>query len=616
MASLKNGVNLRLRPSFHMLYRSLCPQIILMVIVAIAMLPCSADEPAVNQPPHVVVILTDDQGWGDLSLTGNQNIATPHLDRLARTGARFENFYVQPVCSPTRAEFLTGRYYPRGGVYSTGAGGERLAPDIPTIADVFKAAGYSTGAFGKWHNGTQAPYHPLTRGFDEFYGFTSGHWGSYFSPLLDHNGQLTRGDGYLPDDLTNRAIEFIGRNKDSNTPGFTLLALPTPHSPMQTTEAAWARFSNHGLPSRHDGGEPENLDHTRAALAMVENIDTNVGRLLRHLDSSDLAENTIVLFFSDNGPNGWRWNDGLRGRKGSTDEGGVRSPLFIRWPGHVAPDQSIDRLTAVVDLLPTLVELTGIENTDTPDLDGISAADHLLADASAPKIAPPARTLVSYWADQFSARNGQFRLDAEGRLHDLLEDRGQTRDVRHEYPDIARELRREILRYRSEVIPVDLRRARPFTVGFPGLAITQLPARDATWRGGITRSNQWPNCSYLTGWTAPTDEIDWWVEIGQSGIYEVTVYYTANPAAIGTELNLDAADSFTHAPIIESHSPPAYGMEYDRVPREESYVKDFKPLNLGRIYLSKRTEMLRLTAFDIPPGAELEFRLLTLKRVE
>jgi arylsulfatase A-like enzyme len=142
--------------------------------------------------PNVVVFLTDDQGWGDLSLNGNLDLSTPNVDSLARDGASFDRFYVCPVCSPTRAEFLTGRYHPRSGVYSTSAGGERLDLDETTIADLFKSAGYRTGAFGKWHNGMQFPYHPNGRGFQEYYGFCSGHWGNYFSPQLERNGKLVK----------------------------------------------------------------------------------------------------------------------------------------------------------------------------------------------------------------------------------------------------------------------------------------------------------------------------------------------------------------------------------------------------------------------------------------
>ena len=173
-----------------------------------------ADVVSRRQQPNVLVILTDDQGWGDLSLNGNQNLSTPHIDRLAAEGAKFERFYVCPVCSPTRAEFLTGRYHARGGVYSTSAGGERLDLDEITIAQSFQAGGYRTAAFGKWHNGMQYPYHPNARGFELFYGFCSGHWGHYWSPMLERNGEIVQGQGFIIDDLTESAIDFMTTDDD------------------------------------------------------------------------------------------------------------------------------------------------------------------------------------------------------------------------------------------------------------------------------------------------------------------------------------------------------------------------------------------------------------------
>jgi arylsulfatase A-like enzyme len=261
-----------------------------------------------NDRPNIVVILTDDQGWGDLSLHGNPNLSTPRIDDLARQGAQIEHFYVCPVCSPTRAEFLTGRYHTRMGVFSTSAGGERFDADETTIADVFRGAGYATAAFGKWHNGMQHPYHPNARGFDDFYGFCSGHWGHYFSPMLEHNGRIVQGDGFLVDDLTGHAIEFIHDQKGK--PFFVYLPLNTPHSPMQVPDKYWDRFKEKEIVP---DPAPENqkdvqLQHTRAALAMCENIDDNVGRILDYLERSKLADNTIVVYFCDNGPNGKRFN--------------------------------------------------------------------------------------------------------------------------------------------------------------------------------------------------------------------------------------------------------------------------------------------------------------------
>ncbi|MEM9644687.1 MAG: sulfatase-like hydrolase/transferase, partial [Planctomycetota bacterium] len=294
-------------------------------------------------PPNVVVILADDQGWGDLSLSGNPNLETPNIDSIARDGAKLDHFYVCAVCSPTRAEFLTGRYHNRMGVYSTSAGGERFNTDEVTIAEVFRQAGYTTAAYGKWHNGMQAPYHPNTRGFDDYYGFCSGHWGNYFSPMLEHNGDLVNGNGFLVDDFTDHAIEFIRDRGDH--PFFVYLPYNTPHSPMQAPQDDWARFKDKPIQSDPAGGnkKQENLDFTRAALAMVSNIDRNVGRLLATLTDEGVAEDTIVIYFSDNGPNSYRFNGGMRGRKGSTFEGGLRSPCVVRYPAKIRPGTVVDQ---------------------------------------------------------------------------------------------------------------------------------------------------------------------------------------------------------------------------------------------------------------------------------
>ena len=210
----------------------------------------------------------------------------------------------------------------------------RLNPDETTIADVFKSAGYATGAFGKWHNGTQAPYHPNDRGFDKFYGFTSGHWGHYFSPPLDHNRRKIRGTGYVIDDFTTQAMQFISENRDQ--PFFCYLPYNTPHSPMMVSDEFYDKFRDFEPEMRNRTPKKEDVMMTRAALAMCENIDWNVGRLLAHLESLALTNDTIVIYFSDNGPNSIRWNGDMKGRKGAIDEGGLRSPFLIRWPAQMA----------------------------------------------------------------------------------------------------------------------------------------------------------------------------------------------------------------------------------------------------------------------------------------
>ncbi|MEM6978959.1 MAG: sulfatase-like hydrolase/transferase, partial [Planctomycetota bacterium] len=309
--------------------------------------------------PNVVVFLADDQGWGDVSHHGNTNLSTPHIDSLARQGASFTNFYVCAVCAPTRAEFLTGRYHRRTGVSGVSRGDGRLNIDETTLADIFQRAGYATGAFGKWHNGTQSPYHPNDRGFDEFYGFTSGHWGHYFSPPLDHNGARVRGDGYVIDDFTNHALDFIESHRDQRF--FCYLPYNTPHSPMMVDDRFYEKFANHVISQRYRDSEKEDIPMTKAALAMCENIDWNVGRVLSKLDELGLADNTIVMYFSDNGPNSFRFNGGMKGKKGTIDEGGLRSPLFVRWPKRIRQGLEISQVTGAIDLLPTIAALAGLD---------------------------------------------------------------------------------------------------------------------------------------------------------------------------------------------------------------------------------------------------------------
>ena len=557
------------------------------------------------------MILTDDQGWGDLSINGNKSLSTPNIDKLAQTGISFNRFYVSPVCSPTRAEMLTGRYSVRGGVYSTSAGGERLDLDETTIAEVFKKAGYATAAYGKWHNGMQHPYHPNARGFDDYYGFCSGHWGNYFDPLLEHNGRLVKGKGFLVDDLTSHGLSFIELHQEE--PFFLYLPLNTPHSPMQVPDEYWNKFENKELAQNGTLPDRENVQHTRAALAMCENIDWNVGRIMEKLEELNLAENTIVIYFSDNGPNGHRWNGGMKGTKGSTDEGGVRSPMIMNWKGRFEAGKKIGQIAAAIDLLPTLAELAGIEIEVNNPLDGVSLKPLLLE--SNPKWQD--RLIFNYWRDRLSVRSQQYRLDHEDQLFDMAADPNQTQNITDQQPEIHRRLLTAKSQWqnevRSELPETD---PRPFVMGHPDFPLTQIPARDGTAHGNIQRSNRWPNCSYFTNWTRTEDKVSWEAELLADGTFEVEIYYTCPKEALGSTIELSFRGESISTQITESHDPPATGMENDRVERGESYVKDFKPLNMGRIKLEKGKGTLTLKATEIPSSLAMEFRLMMLRRIE
>lgn len=572
--------------------------------------------------PNVVVLLSDDQGWGDFSFNGNTNLRTPHVDSLTRDGALFSRFYVCPVCSPTRAEFLTGRYHPRSGVHDVSTGGERMNADETTIAQTFQAAGYATALFGKWHNGQQWPYYPNARGFDEFYGFCSGHWGDYFSPPLDHNGEIVRGNGYLEDDLAEHAAAFIQQHRVQ--PFFVYLAFNSPHSPMQVPDRWWNEFKDKQLTLHGTNAAREDIPHTRAALAMCENVDWNVGRVLDKLDELQLAENTIVLYFCDNGPNGHRWNGGLKGIKGSTDEGGVRSPLVIRWPGKIAAGTRVSKIAGAIDLLPTLIALTGVPLISKKPLDGKNLAPLLVkggdgdvvarSEAAAATAELRDRMIFSHWAGAVSVCTQQYRLDRDGKLFDLITDPGQTEDISERQPAVQAKLSAAVVAWKKDVLGDLTKDRRPFTIGDPGSAVTQLAAADAVPHGGIKRSSIHPNSSYLTHWTSGEDTITWDAEVLTAGEYSAEVFYTRPLADVGSSVELSFNGNSVVGELTESNDAPTRGAEHDRVPRGESYVKDFRPMKLGVIHLEKGRGELTLRATKIPGSQVMDFRLLVLRR--
>ncbi len=560
--------------------------------------------------PNVIIILTDDQGWGDLSIHGNTNLSTPHLDSLAQRGAMFNNFYVCPVSSPTRAEMLTGRYSPHCNIYGTSSGAERLDLDETTMPEIFKAAGYKTAAFGKWHNGMQYPYHPLARGFDEFYGFCSGHWGNYFSPMLEHNGQLVQGQGYLPNDLTNHAINFMEKNR--NNPFFLYIPFNTPHSPMQVPDKWWHKHKDHPLKMRHRDPKKEFEPHTRAALAMCENIDWNVGRLLDKIDSLGLNKNTIIVFFSDNGPNGWRWNGKMKGKKGSLDEGGIRSPLFICWEGLINPKTTINAVAGAIDVLPTMCDLAAIDVHTNKPVEGKSLEPLLFGNNTDWE----ERLLFTYWRGKATVRNQNFRLDNQGNLFKINQDRGQKNNVANSYSEIKETLQDTLLQWKKIMDKEFVKQPRSFTLGHPNFKYTQLPARDAYTSGNIKRSNRFPNCTYFTNWKEISDKIIWNVDILSPGEYNVTLYYTCPAKDTGSVIELKYKKARLSAQIKQPHNPPLFTRQQDRVERMESHIKAFLPMNLGKIKLEKGQGKLTLRATSIPNNQVMDFRLLMFEKLE
>ncbi|KJF43198.1 arylsulfatase [Draconibacterium sediminis] len=580
---------------------------LLLLLFLFLLLSCS--HKPYETKPNIIIILTDDQGWGDLSCNGNTNIKTPNIDKLAETGVTFDRFYVCAVCSPTRAELLTGRYHVRSGVWSTGAGGERMDLDETTLAEVFKNAGYTTAAYGKWHNGMQAPYHPNSRGFDDFYGFCSGHWGNYFSPMLEHNGEIVTGNGFIIDDFTQKGLNFIEENKDQ--PFLLYLPFNTPHSPMQVPDRFWEKYKNKNLEMFNRNKEKEDTLFTKAALAMCENIDWNVGRIAQKLEELELTENTIILYLSDNGPNSVRWNGNMKGKKGSTDEGGVRSPLIMKWKGNFSPGKEISEIASGIDLLPTLAELAGINMDIKNPLDGISLKPLLMDDATEWKD----RIIYNYWGGRLSLRSQKFRLDHENKLFDMENDPEQYFDVSEKYPNEYQELLIAKTNWQKNVASeLDINADRPFPIGHPSVFQTQLPARDAIATGNIKRSNRWPNSSFLLNWTSTEDKITFDAEVLNSGNYEVELFYTCPEEQIGSTIKLSFNEAVLEFKIDEAFNSPLLD-NMDIYPRAEGYVKQFKRKKVGNIYLEKGKGLLTMQATFIPGSEAMDFRLVLLRKI-
>ena len=574
---------------------------ILLLIFLINVFGC---ESFVDQKPNILIFLTDDQGWGDLSFNGNSNLSTPNIDGIANNGAAFDRFYVSPVCSPTRAELLTGKFFIRSGVNGVTRGYERMNLDHSLISDYFKEKDYRTGIFGKWHNGSQPPYHPNSRGFDEFYGFTSGHWGNYYDPVLENNGEITRGKGYISDDITNKAISFI---KNSKKPFFTYVSYNTPHSPMQVPDS-YLKDKNIGLKGRYS--DKENVKKTEAALAMVENLDYNVGKVIDSLKKYKLYDNTIIIYLSDNGPNGNRWNNDLKERKGSTNEGGVRVPFFIQWPKKIPSGIRVSQISSVLDIFPTVIELTN--NSSESDFDGLSFKKYL----EDQKFKDDQRKIFSYWNNKISVRNNRFILDNQNNLFDLKVDHQQEIVVNNKFTKEYNELKKAKNVWKNTVVDKYKKsiKRRRFTVNDLESVYTHLPARDAEITGDLKRSSIHANCSFIENWENKEDYIYWDVEVLSSGKSNVELYYTLPENSVGTEIAIEYEDQIIYKELKTFHDPKLQGYEKDIIKRIESYPKEFNIVTIGDIDFKKGSSVLKLKTSKKTAKNSIDFRLLVLKK--
>lgn len=436
--------------------------------------------------PNVILIITDDQGYGDFGFTGNPHVKTPVLDNLASQSIRFNNFYVCPVSAPTRAGLITGRYSLRTGVRDTYNGGAMMASSEVTIAEILKEAGYSTGHFGKWHLGDNYPMRPVDQGFDESVMHLGGGMGqpgdittyfrfdsSYFNPVLWHNGKQQRYNGYCTDIFAGEAIRFIEENK--NRPFFCYLAFNAPHTPLQVPEEYYniyryldpsSGFDNDKRPFP-EMSEKDKKD-ARRVYAMATNIDDNVGRIIKKLDDLKIAENTVVIFMTDNGPQQRRFNTGMRGLKSSVYRGGIRVPFWIKYPALEKSGIEIDATAANIDVFPTIAGICRAKIPADRKIDGISLLPFIEE-----KKSDETRSLFFYWTrhspelySNIALQKGRYKLvgntdynasSDKFELYDIEQDPFEHNNIVRDHPDRAAEMKIELdLKFRELTGSVNL----------------------------------------------------------------------------------------------------------------------------------------------------------------
>ncbi|MDO6518632.1 arylsulfatase [Zobellia uliginosa] len=408
-----------------------------------------------KERPNVILILVDDQGYGDIAALGNPYIKTPHIDDLHATSARFTDYHVNPTCAPTRAALLTGHHANRAGVWHTINGRSLLLERETTMAQIFKENGYVTSMFGKWHLGDNYPFRPQDKGFDEVLSHGGGgmeqtmdYWDNdYFDDMYVHNGELKKYEGYCTDVWFNEAIKYIEAHK--NKPFFCYLPTNVAHSPYFVADEFSAPYQDN-----------ENIP-LPAFYGMIANIDKNIGKLMEYLKASDILDNTIIIFTTDNGTaqgarvEGHRldgfvskgYNAGMRGIKASKYEGGHRVPLFLHWKnGGITVGKDIDELTAHYDVLPTLVELCGLKTNADIEFDGQSLVPLLNGDNSQFKdrivITNSQRTEVPEPWRRTSLMQGKWRLIDGVELYDLKKDPEQRTNIADQHPEKIKEYKR------------------------------------------------------------------------------------------------------------------------------------------------------------------------------
>ncbi|MEM7475540.1 MAG: arylsulfatase [Planctomycetota bacterium] len=466
--------------------------------------------------PNVVIVITDDQGYGDLSCHGNPILKTPNLDALHAESLRLTDYHVSPTCSPTRSAFLTGHWTNRTGVWHTIMGRSMLRKNEVTMGQIFKDAGYATGMFGKWHLGDNFPFRPEDRGYTEVMrhggggvGQTPDYWdNAYFDGSYWHNGTPEAVEGFCTDVFFDYAKKFMKAQKDENKPFLAYIATNAPHGPMHSPEEFSKPYEEKGVGVANFFG-------------MIANIDKNVGDLRKFLEDEGLAENTIFIFTTDNGTSSGRqtFNAGMRGQKGSEYDGGHRVPLFLRWPaGGFAESRDVKPLTAHVDVVPTLIDLCGIDAPKKVKFDGTSIRallegkeedwpDRILVTDSQ-RVKDPIKWRKS------SVMTSQWRLVNGKELYDMTKDPGQESDVASGNPEVVKRLTAFYDAWWEELLPT-FSDATAIYLGHRN----ENPARLTSHDWITTGSTPWNQAHVRKATNGKGNTGFWNVEVVSDGVY-------------------------------------------------------------------------------------------------
>lgn len=592
-----------------------------LVVVLITLL--NSLETLFAKQPNVLLIMTDDQGFGDFSIHGNPHLQTPHIDRLGAESVRFDRFYVSSFCAPTRAALLTGRWPLRTGCHGVTHNREAMKTSEVTIAEALRSAGYSSTCIGKWHNGEQYPFTPTGQGFDESFGFNNGHWNNYFDATLLRGSKYEMTNGYITDVLTTEAIRFIAANKAK--PFFCYLSYNAPHSPYQVPDQYFNKFKSKGF------------DETLAAFyAMCENIDANVGRLLECLETEQLANNTIVLFLTDNGGTAGvkTYNAGMRGSKTSPHEGGSRVPLFIRWPAAKWTPHVVKPIASHIDIYPTLLDLCSIEPPAGPKVDGVSLR-HLL-EQSDPADWPDRTLFLHNPIDETNkfpgaVRTQRYRLVREikgasggskakandssatpWQLYDMQSDPGETQNIAAEQPEIVKRLSDQYDAWFTDISRDGLKRF-PLPVGHPEHNPTDLHAPQAyfdqplKFAVGSGAAHDW-----LTGWTDPNAKVWFDIDVATTGSYELEISFACPAADSGSRLlvTLGSDSLVITIPAADAPEIPLPHRDAKSIYRN----RDWATLRVGSFTLSQGPAKLLLEPLSMPGTQVMELKQVQLKR--